>query len=231
MKGESTHTDAFGKVLAIYDDGDLGVYRHETAKTKDDVEQLYRSSPGTSGGGELMGETWTPFGFADFGYFEKHGVAGDGSVKVAAGARIDFNSTFATDEVRAIVKANPSAYEYSKKAGTGGDWDVKSHTPNGNPYFGSLLWDKYASARDAGNIAAGIVAERSNFPTLLIDYGFGLYNQSGNNKKVEAAKGLGDYVLGTISPPIGVTNFLRRALTGEDKLTRYGINTGKKVFN
>ncbi len=30
----STHTDGEGNVLAIYDDGDPGVYRHATDKTK-----------------------------------------------------------------------------------------------------------------------------------------------------------------------------------------------------
>jgi RHS repeat-associated protein len=226
----STHTDNEGNVLAIYDDGDLGVYRHKDAKTNAEVEQNYRSTPGTSGGGEKMGETLTPFGFADFGYFEKHGVAEDGSVKVASGAKIDFNSSYANDKVSEIVKADPSAYEYSKKAGTKGPWDIKAHTPNGNPYFGSMLWGKYASARDAGNFAAGLVAVRSDIPTIVIDYGFGLYNQSGNNKKVAAAKGVGDYLLSTISPVAGVMNFLRRAFTGEDKLTRDGIEAGKKVY-
>lgn len=75
------------------------------------------------------------------------------------------------------------------------------------------------------------MAKRSNFPTIFIDYGFGLYNQSKNNKKVAAVKGLGDYLLGVGSPVLGIGNFLRRAFTGEDKLTRYGIDTGKKVFH
>ncbi len=229
---KSTHTDKLGNVLAIYDDGDKGVYKHNEISSTAEMNNLYYSAnSGSSLGGEYMGETWTAFGFADFGYFEKHGVANDGSVKVADGAKIDFDSSFATDRVREIVKANPSAYEYSKKAGTGGDWDIKSHSPNGNPYFGSLLWNKYASARDAGNIAAGIVAKESNFPTVLIDYGFGLYNQSGNNKKVAVGKGAGDYLLGTFNPALGIGNFLRRAFTGEDKLTRDGINAGKKVYH
>ncbi len=29
MKGESTHTDMLGNVLAVYNDGDLGVYKHD----------------------------------------------------------------------------------------------------------------------------------------------------------------------------------------------------------
>lgn len=233
MEGTSSHTDMLGNVLGIYDDGDLGVYRHKDISSEGEMNHLYYASKKVepSLGGEYMGETWTPFGFGDFGYFEKHDVKSDGSVEIADGARIDFKSSFATDEVRDIVHANPSAYEYSKKAGTGGEWDIESHTPDKNPYFGSVLWGKFASARDAGNMAAGIVASGSSIPTIVIDYGFGLYNQSGNNKKVAAAKGLGDYFLGTVSSLIGVGNFLRRAFTGEDKLTRDGINAGKKVFH
>ena len=44
------------------------------------------------------------------------------------------------------------------------------------------------------------------------------------------AKGLGDSLLGTVNPILGIGNFLRRAFTGKDKLTRYGINTGKRYF-
>lgn len=28
MEGTSTHTDKLGNVVAVYNDGDLGVYRH-----------------------------------------------------------------------------------------------------------------------------------------------------------------------------------------------------------
>lgn len=52
----STHTDKDGNVIAIYNDGDLGVYRHEEAKTKADVDKSY-SSDNTSAGGEKMGVT------------------------------------------------------------------------------------------------------------------------------------------------------------------------------
>lgn len=36
---ESTHTDAYGNVLAVYEDGDLGVYKHDGAKTKGDIDK------------------------------------------------------------------------------------------------------------------------------------------------------------------------------------------------
>ncbi|RYF22814.1 MAG: RHS repeat-associated core domain-containing protein, partial [Flavobacteriales bacterium] len=223
----STHTDSDGNVLAIYDDGDLGVYKHDKASAKKDIDKSYYSTQGTSAGGIKMGETWTNFGFADFAHFEKHGVGRYGEVKVANGAKIDYESSWAQEQVESITEPAPSAYEYYKKAGGGGDWDVKSHSPNGNAYYGSRLWGKYASARDAGNIAAGIVAAYSKIPTIMIDYGFGLYNQSGNNKKKMAMMGL-QQIMSGIS---GIGNFIKTAYTGEDKLTRDAINVGKKIFH
>ncbi|MCX2491832.1 hypothetical protein OQX63_00005, partial [Pedobacter sp. PF22-3] len=230
METKSTHTDALGNVLAIYADGDNGVYKHKNATTNAEVDNLYQNSISTSGGGEKMGETWTPFGFADFGDYEKNGVNNKNQVKVAEGAKIDFDSNFATQSVREIVKANPSAYEYAKKAGTKGDWDIKTHTPNGNAYYGSLLWDKYASARDAGNIAAGIVAKSSNIPTIIIDYGFGLYNESGNNKLLSGIRGIRDLINLSIVPQATIPKILTTVFTGEDKLTRAGINVGKNIY-
>ncbi|WP_216857862.1 RHS repeat-associated core domain-containing protein [Pedobacter steynii] len=230
MKGESTHTDMFGNVLAIYNDGDLGVYRHKNAWNKEDVDKKYYSISGPSAGGQKMGETWTPFGFADFDYFQKNGVGRYGSVKVADRAKIDFNSSWAQNRVKEVLEDSPSAYQYSKLAGGGQTWDIKAHAPLKNSSYGSLLWGKFASAKDAGNIAAGIVAESSNFPTIGIDYGFGVYNQAGNNEKAAVFMGIRDIFTTIMTPQAGLFQFLRTAFTGEDKLTRDGINAGKKIF-
>lgn len=53
---ESTHTDEDGNVIAVYDDGDKGVYKHENGTTKDYLDSRHSSSA-TSAGGEKMGET------------------------------------------------------------------------------------------------------------------------------------------------------------------------------
>jgi len=231
MKGESTHTDIFGTVLGIYNDGDLGVYRHKNVKSEEDMDKVYYGIASSSAGGEKMGETWTPFGFADFGNFEKNGPDRYGKVKHAKGAFIDFRSSWAQGEVKEILGNSPSAYKYSTMAGSNQDWDIKSKVPAGrNSAYGSLLWGKYASARDAGNMVAGIVAENSYFPTIVIDYGFGQYNQSGNNKRTAIGLGIRDIIMSSILPPVGIYQFLKTALTGEDKLTRDGINAGKKIF-
>lgn len=42
-----THTDEFGNVLAVYKDGDLGVYKHDDAKNKKDVDKARRRSGST----------------------------------------------------------------------------------------------------------------------------------------------------------------------------------------
>ena len=77
----STHTDSLGNVIAVFNDGDLGVYRHDT--DANGVEQLLASdysTTNTSVGGERMGETYEwdsfvnpeskePIGQIDFGSF------------------------------------------------------------------------------------------------------------------------------------------------------------------
>jgi RHS repeat-associated protein len=229
----STHTDGVGNVLKVYEDGDLGVYKHDDAKTASDVEKNY-SKKNTSAGGEKMGETWTELGFANFGDYEKNGAGKDGSVKVADGAKIDFGSTWAESKVSQILGSNPDPVTYATMARGGGDWDLKKHTPNGNDSYGSLLFGKYASARDAGNMAAGAVAQLSIFPNAVFDYGYGAYNQSGNKLLKTAGKVFTD-LMGVFSGSgsnIGAINSIRNTMTnGEDKLSKRGIEAGKKLVS
>lgn len=224
MKGESTHTDWLGNVVAVYEDGDLGVYTH-SGQSKADIDKAH-SSENTSAGGTKIGETWTSLSFADFDVFQA-----TGEVVVAKDARIDFNSNWATDQVNGILSENPSAYAYSKRAGQSGDWDIKrtSEKDGNGLYYGSKLFGKYASARDAGNIAAGMVTQRSNFPNLIIDYGFGAYNQAGNNKVKAGMLGLLDGYIGSIYPPAGFGLLFYRGTFGEDKLSKRGIDLGKSL--
>ncbi|NQX38629.1 hypothetical protein SAMN05421820_101660 [Pedobacter steynii] len=71
----------------------------------------------------------------------------------------------------------------------------------------------------------------NRFPTIGIDYGFGAYNQVGNNKKAAMIMGIRDVFITLMMPQSGLFQFLRTALTGEDNLTRDGINVGeKKIF-
>ena len=222
----STHTDEEGNVLAVYDDGDLGVYVHDGATSKKDIDAKH-SSKNTSAGGKKVGETWTSLGFADFDYY---GLTG--KVRVLEGTKIDFNSEWATEQVNSILKTDPSAFEYANKAGFDGDWDVKSNSKKagGTYYSGSLLYGKYASARDAGNFAAGAVTQKSNFPNILSDYGFGLYNLGRNNKLVGGLIGFGNAVLARFNPILGLLTTGGVAKYGENPLSRAGIEAGRKFI-
>lgn len=53
---DSRHLDPSGKIIAEYDDGDNSVYKHQTAKTKSDVDYWRNHFNNTSGNGIKVGE-------------------------------------------------------------------------------------------------------------------------------------------------------------------------------
>ena len=234
---ESTHTDDEGNVVAVINDGDKGVYKHGnnadgSKPTGYQIKRRQEIYGNTSANGEKMGETWTDFGFADFGAYET-----DGTLTPATGARIDFSSNWATNKFQGLINDNPTLGSYGLNAGTGGKYDFKSKVPKGEtPAFGSLLFGKYASARDAGNMGAGFVAERSIVPTKVSDYGFGKYNQTGNSKLKTAWEIYGDICDMFVPDGTGhgqerATQSIRNSIyKGEDELSRQGINQGKLLF-
>ena len=171
-----------------------------------------------------MGETWTPFGFADFKYYEN-----TKKLKPADGAFIYFNNEWATEKVSEIINTDPWAVLYAFLARGEEKCDIKTKVPKGMTIaFGSLLFGKYASARDAGNIAAGIVNQRSNWPSFLIDYGFGVYNMAGNNVRNSFEIIKIDMTLFLMNISMGTNMMLYRADHGEEKLSKAGIEVGKK---
>lgn len=138
----STHTDEDGIVVAVYDDGDLGVYKHQGSRGKasETVKRDY-SEDNTGASGERMGESLHALSFADQSLYNMNGTVKEARIK------IDFGSSNLTDRVQEILNSDPSLFDYFKMAGGGGDWDIKAHVSNG-----SKLYGKYASPRDAGNI-------------------------------------------------------------------------------
>jgi len=216
---ESTHTDKDGNVVAVYDDGDLGVYKHNrnTAQAKAEVEKYYNEN-NTSAGGEKMRESLHSLSFANQSKYNE-----TGEVK-AANIKIDFGSTELTDKVQEIIDADPSLMEYANKAGTNGDWDLKSNTQNGSKLFG-----KYASPRDAGNFTAGAVAQMSFF-TALAQFGYGAYNLSGNSKIKTGIITEGVGILTVLNPPLGLRVAYLIGKYGEDKLSQRSINIGKQYI-
>jgi hypothetical protein len=63
MGGKSTHLDPNGKLIAVYNDGDNSVYKHQTADTKEKVDYWRKKFNNTSGNGVKVGETqyWYTF--------------------------------------------------------------------------------------------------------------------------------------------------------------------------
>nr|HMQ70841.1 polymorphic toxin type 44 domain-containing protein [Ignavibacteria bacterium] len=53
---ESTHTDEDGNVIAVYDDGDDGVYLHSNGTTKAQIDQQRTDNKNTGGTGTNIGE-------------------------------------------------------------------------------------------------------------------------------------------------------------------------------
>ncbi|WP_462281989.1 hypothetical protein, partial [Salinivirga cyanobacteriivorans] len=145
----STHTDRDGNVVAVYDDGDLGVYKHEgnEEEAKAEVEENY-SEDNTSAGGEDMGTTVHSLSFADFEDYEENGANKDGSVKVGDGAKIDFKSTWAGDMIEKSLSGLNSFAQYATEATGRGDYNLK-YKSEGGIYSGSQVKPGvYGSARD-----------------------------------------------------------------------------------
>ena len=226
---ESTHTDKDGNVLAVYNDGDLGVYKHENAQTKEDVDKNY-SAKNTSAGGTKMGETLHIGSFADFEHFKE-----TGEIKAAAKAVIDFNSNWAGDNMREMLGEVTSFFDYASNAGFGGDYDIKNSRSPGGSYYGSKLhrWggNVYVSARDAGNILAGAVASKYGLDYRTAFSGFGSLEVSKNFGFDGGSKIIGGLIWAfNASVP-----FLSTSRSyGENRLSFNGIQYGyanyRKVF-
>jgi RHS repeat-associated protein len=216
---ESTHTDEDGNVLAVYDDGDNGVYKHsgkgdEAAKSVEKNYSVYK----TSAGGKKMGESLHSLSFVDQSLYNETGEV------QAANIKIDYGSTELTEKVRGILNADPSLKEYAGKAGTNGDWDLKSNTSKGSKLFG-----KYASPRDAGNFSAGAVAQKSSLAGIA-QFGYGAYNLSGNSKGITGLITGAVGALTLANPALGLGAAYLIGKFGEDKLSQISIDMGKQYI-
>jgi RHS repeat-associated protein len=207
MSGTSTHTDKDGKVLAVYNDGDLGVYKHENAKTKSDIDRTYLDTydasnhADKSGGGEKMGKTleWNSFLFE-----------GDGDPT----GTIDFGSSEALQSIMQVLYKVDNSFsndaplgdilslaEYMFNGTGGKKYDIKKigGSDPQNMYRGSLISEgTYVSARDAGNFIAGRVAAKYHIGYSIAAVAFGALNLAGNKGveemilKMPAAAALGE---------------------------------------
>ena len=156
---ESTHTDSQGNVIAVFNDGDNGVYRHAghaEGVTAEDIEQQHNSD-NTSAGGEKMGE---------IEYWDEFIVPETGEVMTR---RILFGESWdgIIDEKNEEA-AGLSLIELSRESAPGQSLDTKAK----KEYKGTtrLLNGKYATARSAGNYLAGYNAERAKYVGTAIPY-------------------------------------------------------------
>ena len=180
----STHTDEKGNVIAVYDDGDLGVYKHKGNREEaiKEVNKNYSAS-NTGAGGVKMGETITWDSFTDY----------DAGTPVG---NISFGSNEAADFLQSL-QANINHYKsnygenaalllYAYNAGNDDKFDFKSKADD--IYRGSSINYEhgnrkvYMSARDVGNYGAGMAAEMCNQDKLSYMLTAGAFQQSSNSK-------------------------------------------------
>jgi RHS repeat-associated protein len=151
--GRSTHTDINGVVIAVYNDKDLGVYRHTNygiSNTWNGKSKLLTSGKSV----EKMGETEY---LSEFSALDRNGNA---LWTPAEGAVIEFGKSF-DDTIREYneLASGMDLREIAQKSRNGGLFDIKVSKDvvgNGGPNVGRLLNGKYATARSAGNYLAGL---------------------------------------------------------------------------
>ena len=160
----STHTDEDGNVLAVYNDGDTGVYRHEDATSKEDIDENREETGMTAGGGEKMGETETWDEFAAREGTEATPILTDASTNAhkPLTAQIQFDERWApvlagmNRQARGLDPLN-----LALESSGGGYFDLKRSAEYGSQ--GRLLGGYYTSSRSGGNFLAGLNARTAGF--------------------------------------------------------------------
>jgi RHS repeat-associated protein len=150
---ESTHTDEDGNVVAVYDDGDFGVYKHSnTALVGFDPERMSLNKVN----GEKMGETE---------YLDE--FINPESGKVMTEYKIQFDKSFdpIIEELNNKAKKEDLIQIMLKSTG-GKEYDIKSKYRN----VGGKLGGKYVTSRSAGNYLAGKNAANGTLLGSTIEY-------------------------------------------------------------
>ncbi len=199
MGVNSTHTDSLGNVLAVFNDGDNGVYKHGAGTTSVDIEKAHSTS--TSAGGTRMGETnyWDEFADHDsWGNINglKTGNFADRSAKIHYGISAD---SYIENKI-AYSARKINSFEYSMHAG---QW-LKENSARHHPLDikdkigareGYLFKGKYTSGESLGNYLFGVNLEtlRQSFSISFmmprVDYFyyaakiFGQYHNTSNGVK------------------------------------------------
>jgi len=159
-----------------------------TGGKEDNARNIYVVDKEGNRTGEIMGKSVTPNSFLYEG-------------KAVKGAILDPNASEGRAFIEFMKDENPGLLSYMWNARNGEDYDLKSlgvsERPKGQTelqyyYRGSKNENgDYASARDYGNFAAGMVAARNDLSWKTARYGFDLYQgfKSGNVRMTETVDG------------------------------------------
>ncbi|MDR0828715.1 MAG: DUF6443 domain-containing protein [Prevotellaceae bacterium] len=148
--GTSTHTDSLGHIVEVYNDGNMGVYKHNIAATNYDGNGL------KSANGTLMGETeyWDEFIDPETG-------------KVLTSTTIEFGESFdPIIEEKSKEAQGMDLMDIAKESSPNGKFDIKKDYEN----KGRLLNGKYATSRSAGNYLAGFNAANGKIMGIGISF-------------------------------------------------------------
>jgi hypothetical protein len=149
----STHIDDEGGIIAVFDDGDNGIYQHrrnaDGGRPTEYMLSKRQETWGTSAGGTKVGETeyWDEFVSPETG-------------KAMIDYRLQLGKSFDPIISNMHAKAGDmDLIDIAMASRGGGLFDIK------NDYFnvGALLNGKYATSRSAGNFLAGYNAEGGTY--------------------------------------------------------------------
>ena len=217
--GRSTHTDSLGNVVAVYNDNNMGVYKHNISA------DTYDGSGLTADGGTRMGETeyWDEFSPI---YAESNTDGSMGSFTIQFGESFD----------PIIARMNNIAQgmnliEIAQESQGDRFFDIKKDYRNA----GRLLNGKYATSRSAGNFLAAYNASRGKYMGFGIS--FETFQKLAGALHIEESEGrnllkghmLDIVVLGTY---VNANSRFRSPTWGEEpyqyRMSKIGWNYGKK---
>ncbi len=223
---ESTHTDKNGNVLAVYDDGDNRVYRHNDIESPDlwhgNLLNVNMDQKDVTKMGETLiwdsfynHEAGRPFGKIDFSSFDAASEFSSFSDKIAA-----YHKNH--DEVQTIIHYMKNAgtstlksieiYDYKSRGGE----HLQGEALLNYRYRGSQMERGiFVSARDVGNMEAGYIAGVFGIGKLETLKMTGMFNANGNALNLGLLKHLGS----NWSPPYGET-------MNSYKMQRFGYRLG-----
>ena len=160
----STHTDDDGNVIAVYDDGNLGIYKH----SNEEIQQFYNGKDFANNIESMAGFTLCTESFQK----------GD-KIDYGSYAAQEWLNTFDASFAHSFVNPLEAMFIYITNAGNGEAFDAKSHLQNGSQISDGV----YITPRDLGNFAAGRLGFLVGLSKQRTLASFGAFQLSGNNKK------------------------------------------------